>query len=198
MVVILREGTGQDTRVPRCPVDVQFPARVISMFPGTRRNHVKTPAARPSRVRRDPVDRGSELIVLLPAGKEEMVMSTSTPATPRPLAVAVVAHAPSASEYERSCARLAVMERAREEGYCVAELFELMGTVEADRGVWSRAGELIAGKGIGTVFLSGVPDRPECLSGLAVVEVLVVLGSRELLLRSAVGWSEGCEGGGLR
>jgi hypothetical protein len=124
---------------------------------------------------------------------------TSDMPLPRPLAVALVAHAPSASEYERSCARVAVSLHAREEGYEVAELFELMGTVEADRGVWSRAGEVIAGKGVGMVFVSGVSERPECLSGLVVVEVPVpVVGSRGLLLGSSVGWSEGCEGGGLR
>jgi hypothetical protein len=119
---------------------------------------------------------------------------------PRPLAVGLVAYAPLDSEYERSCVRVAVSLRAREEGYALVELFELVGMVEADRGVWSRVGELIAEKGVGTVFVSGVSGRPECLSGLVVVEVRVrvpvVVWSRGVLLGSSVGWSGGCEGGG--
>jgi hypothetical protein len=118
---------------------------------------------------------------------------------PRPLAVGLVEHAPSDSEYERSCARVAVSLRAREEGYALVELFELLGVPRVDRGVLVGVGEVVARGEVRAVFVSGVEvgGLPEWASGLVVVEVPVVLGSRELLLGSAVGWSEGCEGGGL-
>ncbi|MDQ1295121.1 MAG: hypothetical protein QG608_3006 [Actinomycetota bacterium] len=118
-------------------------------------------------------------------------------ALPRPLALAVVSHLPSASEYERSCARVEVSLRAKEEGYGLVELFDLLGIPQVDRGAWAGASEVAARGEVRAVFVSGVEmgDLPECLSGLVMFDVSMAVSTRALLLGSSVGWSRGCESG---
>ena len=142
----------------------------------------------------------------LPAGEEEKVTSASVSPTPGPcpLAVAVVCHVPLASEFERSCRRVALTLRVRGEGYCLVELFEV--GVPEEEGVWAVVGELIAREEIRAAFVSGLgPVLPGCLEGVAVVDVPAPGvgsgsddGSRGPVLLPSADRSAGYQGGGVR